>query len=813
MKFRCLAFFIVAVAAILFSASGFAQQAEKTLRTKRLVGTIRIDGHLDEQDWQGLQVATDFTQDWPDLGKPSARKTEVKVLYDNDYLYVGARMHHPPSQASVVKRVHRRDQDSSSDWFGVYVDSLHDRSTAFGFLVNAGGVKRDEMRYNDTSVDSSWDGVWESAVADDEDGWTAEIKIPLTLLRIRPGGGAQTWGINFYRQDQGDVREYSRWECVPRGQTAFVSRFPLLVGIEGLQPRLRREFIPYASSQRKFETTETRFDDRKWANRIGLDAHLGVTTSSQLDLTVWPDFGQVEVDQAVINLGTTETYFQEKRPFFLEGTDLFRVLGQDMFYSRRIGRGVYAPSPMEGETLLDAPRATDIALAAKYTAKMPTGLNYGVLGASVEPARAKMLDSQGAEFNKEIYPLTNFGVARVQQFLDKRGSYIGGFASYMRQASENGREAKSYAVDGMYKSPGRNTTVMASAAMSDAGWRNSDSQNGWRGYLEASRDWGSGLSIAAAAVNADKAYDPNDVGYLNRADLQAASLVVQKITDRRWWVIRNYTASFGADWARDQAGITLQKSVWSRLNFNFMNFWYLMCKLGEDFPAHDDRELRTFNDPVKKYLLIEKRPYLEMMGDTAMNRPYYVQISWTHRQAVGGPSNYYSVSQTIKPHSAFEIQFGTSYTKEEGEMRYVPPKGPDQEVEMPITGLRRLSQFDQTLRLSYAIDPNLTIQFFSQWLAGNWNFRDYMRYVDDNTLAPWHNSTYTADSARNWIVNLITRWEFRPGSTAYLVYTRGASTSQLISQSAGLSPWNDLSVLNRLPSDDAIQLKVSWLFR
>jgi len=809
MKFRCLAFSTVA-AATFFSTGGFAQQPEKTLRTRRLAGAIKIDGHLDEQDWQGLQVATDFTQDWPDLGRPSARKTEVKVLYDNDYLYIGARMHHPPSQASVVKRVHRRDQDSSSDWFGVYVDSLHDRSTAFGFLVNAGGVKRDEMRYNDTSVDSSWDGVWESAVTDDEDGWTAEIKIPLTLLRIRPGGGAQTWGINFYRQDQGNIREYSRWECVPRGQSAFVSRFPLLVGIEGLQPRLRREFIPYASSQRKFETTETRFDDRKWANRIGLDAHLGVTTSSQLDLTVWPDFGQVEVDQAVINLGTTETYFQEKRPFFLEGTDLFSVMGQNMFYSRRIGRGVYAPTPVEGETLLDAPRATDIALAAKYTAKMPTGLNFGVLGANVEPARAKMLDSQGAEFNREIYPLTNFGVARVQQFLDKHGSYIGGFASYMRQASENGREAKSYAVDGMYKSPGRNTTVLASAAMSDAGWRNSDSQNGWRAYVEASRDWGSGLSIAAAVVNAGKAYDPNDVGYLNRADLQAASLVVQKITDRRWWVVRNYTASFGADGARDQAGAILQKSAWGRLNFNFMNFWYLMCKVGEDFPAYDDRELRTFNDPVKKYLLFEKRPYIEIMGDTAMNRPYYIRVSWTHRQSVGGPSNYYSVSQTIKPHSAFEIQFGTSYTKEEGEMRYVytePGQG------LPITGLRRLSQFDQTLRLSYAIDPNLTIQFFSQWLAGNWNFRDYMRYVDNDTLAPWHNSTYTADSARNWIVNLITRWEFRPGSTAYLVYTHGASTSQLISQSAGLSPWNDLSVLNRLPSDDAIQLKVSWLFR
>jgi len=792
----------------LFICTLVASEPQKSLRTRRAEGLIKIDGRLDESDWHNLPAATDFAQDWPDLGRPSALKTEVMVLYDDNNLYVGAKMHHLPGQTGIVKLVHRRDQESTSDWFGVYIDSLLDRSTAFGFLVNAGGVQRDEMRYNDVEVDSSWDGVWESTVTVDKDAWTAELKIPLTLLRIRHGGASQTWGINFYRQAQGATREYSRWECVPRGQSAFVSRFPLLVGIDGLEPQLRQEWIPYASAQRKFETAERRFDDREWVNRIGLDARFGLTTSSQLDLTVRPDFGQVEVDQTVINLDTTETFFQEKRPFFLEGTDIFRVVGQNLLYSRRIGHGIHAVPPKDGETMLDSPKTSDIGIAGKYTAKFPTGLNLGILAASVEPARAEIIDSAGDKFYREIYPLTNFGVVRAQQFLDKRGSYIGGFASYIRQASDTGREAQTYAVDGIFKSRDLSTTFQASVARTDAGIRSNDSKDGWRAYLYSSRKWNNGLALELTAVNADRTFDPNDMGYLSRADEQRISFTASKYMEHRWWIVRNYTGFFGMSVAKDQAGKLIENSAWCRVNMNFMNFWYFSGESGVNFPAYADRELRTFMEPIKKYLLTERKTYINFYADTAMNKPYYMSISWNRAWVECGLNDAYSLNQVIKPHSAFEIRLGSSYTKNDGERRYM-----ETTQGIPITGLRSLSQFDQTLRLSYAFAPNFTLQFFSQWLAGTWDFRDYKQYVDDDTLTDWANPSYTADSARNWIVNFITRWEFHPGSTAYLVYTHGASTNQLISQNASLSPWNDLSILKHLPSDDVIQFKISWLFR
>jgi hypothetical protein len=553
---------------------------------------------------------------------------------------------------------------------------------------------------------------------------------------------------------------------------------------------------------------EQNFDDRNWTNRVGIDAHLGITTYSQLDLAAWPDFGQVEVDQAVINLGTTETYFDEKRPFFLEGTDIFRVAGQGLFYSRRIGQGIYPPSPQSGETLLDAPRIADIRLAAKYTAKTPSGLNVGILGATVEPAKAELLDADGDAFKRETYPLTNFGVVRVKQVLGSRGNYIGGFASYMRQADNAGREAQTYAVDGSFTNKSQNTTIQGSVAMSDAGYRNGDSEDGWRGYLYASREWKNGLSLNLTAVNATKSYNPNDVGYLSRADEQQVSLSAKKYMDRRWWIVRKYTATLNVSASKDQAGMTTGTSVSGSAEVNFVNFWYLSAKTGAELSAYDDRELRTFNDPVKKYLKTEDVPYVNLNVSTPDNKPYYVQSVWQRYWREGGPTTVYGLFQMIKPHPALELRIGSFYSGEEGARSYLGAS----EQDVPITGLRRLSQFDQSLRISYAIDPHISLQFFSQWLAGAWKFRDFKQYVDNNTLADCTGLSYE-DSARRWIVNLIARWEFRPGSTAYLVYTRGASSEQLTNQNNSLRPWRDVSAMKDLPSDDAIQLKVSWLFR
>ena len=787
------------------------------IQALRTSAAIRVDGRLDEAPWAKALPATGFTQEWPLRGQRAQQRTEVRVLYDDRFLYIGARMHHDTTldggRATVVRRLHRRDQDSQSDWFSVALDSNHDRRTALVFEVNAAGVQKDQVIYNDSTFDASWDGVWESAVTSDERGWTAELKIPLSLLRFKPGEGAQTWGINFGRSDQGAVRESSRWMVVPRGDSGFVSRFPDLTGLEGLKPQARREIMPYLSTARKFETTRG-YDDRRWETRAGLDARWDLDSNAQVDLSIRPDFGQVEVDQAVLNLDTVETFFPEKRPFFLEGMDVFRVAGPDLFYSRRIGRGLADPDLNAGETLQDRPNATDITGAAKFTAKYAGGTNIGLLGASVEPARVTIQDASGGRFHREIAPLTNFGVLRVQQLVDDRGSYLGGFTSGMHEAGPGGRVAQVQALDGVYKTMDRRGLLEATFSRSQAGPKEAQEQ-GWRGRLRAHQDWPDGWSAEVQTINAGRTYNPNDVGYLGRADEQRLFAEVYRRWDDTWGVFRNWQLGCNHTAARDQAGRTFLRNfnTWAKTDFtNFISLW---GGGGVDVASEDDRELRTYADARKTYLARPSLPYANLGIDTPGNLPWYLRLNTSRSWQEGGPSTDATLFQILKPTSALEIQLSTSLTRDEGELKWL-----ETPALTPIVGLRRLSQLNQTLRVAFAFTPDLTVQLFSQWLSANWNFRDLEHYATDQLLAPGlpldqppGTTPQTAFSYRTWNLNLITRWAFKPGSAFFLVYTHGASTDALVNDRATLAPRPDLAVLRHLPSDDVVQAKVSWLFR
>jgi hypothetical protein len=731
-------------------------------------------------------------------------------------------MHHDPAlsggKAVVVRRLHRRDQDSQGDWFGVAFDSLRDGRTAFLFEVNAAGVQKDQVVFQDTSFDPSWDGVWESAVAVDGLGWTAELKIPLSLLRLHNGGGEQTWGVNFNRIDQGPVREFTRWHVVPRGENAFVSRFPVLTGIEGVKPRARREWLPYLSGARKFETTEA-FDDRGWEGKAGLDARLSLNSFSQLDLAVRPDFGQVEVDQAVLNLSTIETFFPEKRPFFLEGSEIFRTVGPTLFYSRRIGRGLFSPDAGDGEAVLEHPLAADIAAAAKVTLKTEGGLNFGALGAGVENETARLRGPDGREFRREVSPYTSYGVVRGQQLLDARGSYLGGFVGAVREAGASGREATVAAVDGVLKTADRSGTFDFALVRSQAGPKDGDRPGGWFGRLAAGKRWASGWSLDGLVVNVGRDFDINDLGYRGRADEQFVNVWGERQWDRTWGPFRNWEWGYAAGLNRDQRGRIFNRWAEVRAKTDFTNYWAVWLEGGANLPVDDDRELRTYDDPVKKYLRRGSVPYANAGFDTAGNKPWYVRVNVRRAWHEGGASTESSLFQLIKPLPALEFQLSTDYTSDAGERRWLetagdaPPPVPGQSAGTPITGLRRLSQFNQVVRASYAFSPTLTVQLFAQWLGVSWAFRDLKAYVDDRTLAPAATLNATAFSYRTTNLNLIARWEFRPGSTAFLVYTHGASTDELLNRRGSLSPYRDLQRLQHLPSDDVVQLKVSWLFR
>jgi len=315
---------------------------------------IALDGRLDESTWKEAPAVSGLTQWEPQRGQPARLDMEVRVLYDDAFVYVGAWLPKPAAVGPVIGHLHRRDQWSASDWFEVNFDTMHDHWNAYQFYVNPANVQMDVLLMG-TSSDDAWDAVWESATQVHEGGWSVEARFPLSIFRIQNGPGAQTWGFNFGRQEP-LTREIATWVVPPREVTNLVSVFGELDGFDGLKSGTRIELLPYLSPMRRLETSEP-WAGRRWAGRAGVDARLGFG-ASELNLALNPDFGQVEVDQAVLNLSTVETFFQEKRPFFTQGMEVFNNnLGPVFFYSRRIGSALPSPSVGEAERLVERPTA------------------------------------------------------------------------------------------------------------------------------------------------------------------------------------------------------------------------------------------------------------------------------------------------------------------------------------------------------------------------------------------------------------------------------------------------------------------------
>jgi hypothetical protein len=782
----------------------------KSLGAVRAKEAVSIDGRLDEKVWQSAPAASSFMQDAPTFGAPSAGGTEVRVAYDDQSLYIGARMQRAPN-AQVTALVHRRDQDSFSDWFSVAVDSLHDRRTALLFSVNAAGVQRDVLLHSDTSSDDSWDAVWQSAVNVDETGWTAELKVPLSLFRISGAAGAQTWGVNFTRRDQSPY-ELSRWSVVARGENAFVSRFPDLTGLEGLEPRRRREIIPYVSTIEKVRTAET-FDDRGNTTKIGLDAHLGLGSRTQLDITANPDYGQAEVDETVLNLSTIETFFPEKRPFFLEGMDIFSVSGPQLFYSRRIGAGLGYPQLQDGETLLGRPLASDILGAGKLTAKLGNGVNLGLLAAVTDEEQALIGGADGQSLLRTVGNRTFYGVGRGLKQIGSSGSFIGGFASVVDEGSESGRRSMVGAVDGMFKSQDRTLQVDFLGAFSRAGWKSAGTSDGLvdgsYGRLAGIKRWSNNGYLAGSLTSVDRGFDIRDAGYLARSDYRELRGEGGRNWDSSWKTFRNWGFYASATYGQDQAGHAFRRNVDGRFSTELKNAWTVYVGGGLDLATEDDRELRTFFSNEKSYLQREASPYITAGLATSGTGPYFVSVDLSRATEEGGPSYGVSLNQTLRPTSRIEFGLSTWLGRSAGSLRWLETQGDG----TPVVGYQRLSELSQVVRASYAFTPRLTLQAFTQFFVANWNYRDLRPWSDgalrsENVAAEGP----TSFSSRVWNVNVIARWEFMPGSAIYAIYTKGTWSGELANRAGALSPVNDLPMLFRQPADDALQIKISWMF-
>ena len=766
-----------------------AELRTPVLQASRASAGIRVDGRLDDDAWAQADTATGFVQQRPTPGAAASQRTVVRVVYDDAALYVAARMYDDRPD-SIAAPLARRDVASGlySDWFDVLVDSYHDKRTGFRFAVNPRGVRRDVYHSNDANEDASWDPVWEVATAVDSAGWTAEFRIPLSQLRFpRAAEGAErTWGVNFTRilarRD-----EVAYWSEVPPNYTGLVSRAGDLRGLVGIGTPRRLEVVPYSSARLTREPGEARdpfFSENDFSGSVGADVKAGLPGGLTLSATINPDFGQVEVDPAVVNLSAFETLLPENRPFFVEGVDIFRFGNllsfispgyAPYFYTRRIGRspqlGAQLPPGVPVE-YRDVPTQSTILGAAKVSGRTPGGWSIGILDAVTgkESGRYAAFDSVSGRFNtveSPVEPLSNYFVGRARRDFRDGNTLVGGivtatnrdmeddvFDPFLRSSAyiggidaEHSWSRRTYALSGYFAGSQINGSerAIALAQRSSARYfRRPDAAD----YLtyDSTRTSMQGYSAAVAFRKTgdwrgsfyyqeiSPGFEINDAGYQTRVDTRIFNGLYGYRRSKpgpvfRDWFVRAFTAqqwNFGGD--------HIGSALSLRGNATLNNLWNGAATLTWG--------PRTLNDRLTRGGPLVQSPGfygIDASAGSDPRKPLVMsgQVSYANDE-LGGSTRVAALTLSGRPTETIRFSVQPQVVVDRTEGQYIA--APADPTATATFGRRYvLSTLNQTTvavgtRLDWTFTPSLSLQLYAQPFISAAEFSNYRELAETRTL-------------------------------------------------------------------------------
>ncbi|HEX8170259.1 MAG TPA: DUF5916 domain-containing protein [Thermoanaerobaculia bacterium] len=852
----------------LLSWSAFAEDAKPrpVYKAVRATAAPVIDGELSDAAWQTAPVITGFFQREPEEGKPAKLQTKVRVVYDDDAIYFGAEM---DDDGKVTPLLARRDSDlNNGDYIRISIDSQHDRLNGAAFVVNASNVQMDMILYNDIYDDTSWDAVWESQTKIGAHGWTAEVRIPYSQLRF-PDRDVHTWGFNVSRSTA-RTHEVSRLVFTPRNVSAFVSQFADLEGISGIKPKRAFEVVPYAVARQDLNSRADNPFIAASSNRGdgGVDVKYGLTSSLTLTGTINPDFGQVEVDPAVLNLSQFETFFPEKRPFFTEGSNIFNfgegpansrwgfnVYFPTYFYSRRIGR---SPQGSLDADWQDAPGETTILGAAKVTGKTGRGWTVGVLDALTD--REQAWYRRGLEVGKNtVEPMTNYLVARSTKEYGKgsRAGFL--FTSVNRRLSDNlapslRENAYFGGVDGytMFRNKswllewlagstlveGSKESIALTQTNAARYFQRPDADHveldpdrtslgGYGGRVMIAKQngkWRPNLQVLALSPG----FELNDVGYLPRTDNIATHAVLQytdqtlgkHTRERSWWIGKYQNWNFDHDLTAN--GLAGNWFV------SLLNYWYGYGWWGANDAVIDDRKTR--GGPAA---LRPRSGYIGAGFGSDSRKKYYMENSYeVSRSQDGSHSNTATVYLTYRPASNLRLTLSPTYRSSTDYAQYVTQFNDPSYT--PTYGVRYLfASIDQRtldfgIRAEWTASARLSMQLYLQPFIASGDYHSYKQLTRarDDEYTPVDvtydnaNDRYSAAKAaysfndpdfnfRSIRGSAVVRWEFRPGSALYVVWNENRAD---VAPIGDFRFGRDLSALPNAPSQDVFLVKFSyWL--
>tara|TARA_R110001632_G_scaffold38339_1_gene96468 strand:- start:3405 stop:6050 length:2646 start_codon:yes stop_codon:yes gene_type:complete len=872
-KFLTFSFFLCSLFAV--SQVDSLKIEKRVYTTKLLKKTPVIDGDVTDEAWDVVEWSSDFTQKDPDEGAPPAHQTKFKIIYDAKYLYIALRALDDQPEL-IQQRLSRRD-GFAGDRINVIIDSYHDKRTAFVFTTTAAGVKGEEIATgNGSNFDPSWNPVWYTDAKVDDKGWTAEMKIPFSQLRFGKAK-EQIWGLNINRTIF-RLQERSLWQRIPNDQAGFISEAGELHGLIDLVPQKQLEIQPFTVLQYDSypkEVDNPFRDGSDFKVNGGLDAKIGITNDLTLDLTINPDFGQVEADPGAIALDGFQIFFPEQRPFFVENKNIFDfefANGRDnLFYSRRIGRNPHRDANLGVGEFGKVPQNSTILGAAKFSGKTQNGWSLGILESVTANEFAEIRETDGGTREQIVEPLTNYLVLRAQKDFNERNTFFGGIVTATNRHldgdfSELHKAAYTGGFDFQHNWNNRDYYVEGNAIIShvmgspeaieltqrsitrlfqrtDATHVSVDptrtSLTGTGGRIEAGKAGGGNWRYNGGFIWRSPELELNDVGFLRRTDeiIQFTNLTYlwQVPTD----IYRNIRLRGEQSTDYDFQGNLNRVKFEIQGDVSWINNWSTDLGIGVNNNRFTNAFLRggpRWRSANNSYL------FGGFESDRSKKLSFRVRYTNVSSDEEVFNRNRYTISFNYQPVDALNISLENQLEITKDRAQYVSTEdfGNDQRY---ILGNIKNDEFTTTLRLTYSINPNMSIQFYGQPFISrgrysNFNFvnnsiassiNDRVNfYTTDQiseTIDTDGNAIFSIDENRDatedytfdkpdfsfvqFRSNLVARWEYIPGSEIFLVWAQGVVGSEDPGERLGSSLRNQ--VLNQ-KKDNTFLIKVTYRF-
>lgn len=771
-----------------------------------------IDGVLDDQAWLNALPATDFIQNRPTPGVPAASRTEVRILYDDIGIYVGAKMY-DDDPASIQKELSERDDLANTDWFGIILDAYRDGINGFGFIVSARNVQFD-TKYSTFGEDSGWDAVWQSKTNLNSEGWVVEMMIPYSALRF-PETEEQTWHVNFVRSIA-LTGERAYWSEVDPQVDGFLNQAGYLAGLKNIKSPVRLQATPFVAvyGQQYHDVNAENVNTFSHSFSGGMDVKWGLSDAFTLDMTLIPDFGEAQSDNQVLNLSPFELRFDENRPFFTEGTELFNKGG--LFYSRRIGGRPLNYSDVgeayEEEDIISNPQQSQLYNATKISGRTAKGLGMGFFNATSGRTYALVRDEELGERNYLTDPLTNYNIFVLDQNLPNNSYATLINTTVLREG--DAYDANVTGTDFLLRNKANTYSIGGRAALSQK-YFSDQTDLGHTVALRLRKTSGK-VQAGLNYVEESDTYDPNDLGFLlNNNERSVSGFVEYNLFEG----VGRFNRLGGGVFANYER--LYQPSTFTRVRFNTWIF--------AESKSFWNYEVWISTSPFLRYDYFEAREDGRVWVQPAYTSTgFWMGSDRRNRVRVSVNGNYWSAAEdnwdgitgevNLRFRASDRLNFNLGV--EEGLVRNEAGYVNTEEVEVidPDTGKESIRNdiffgrrdrktVTTSFRIGYTFNANMTL---SGRMRHYWSAVDYQGFHRLDKDGGLVGTDYTGDHNNDFDafnIDLIYRWRFAPGSDIFVVWK-----NSLFNQTEEVAPdyFRNLEGLFQSPQSNSFSLKIIY---